>query len=199
MDKHPESNEAPEEPSTTENTPPAEPDLERREFLSKATSIVAGGIMVAIPAGAGVGTLLSPLAQKKTAGVKQRLANVDELPADGTPKRFDIVTERNDAWTKYPAKAIGSVWLRKQPDGTVLAFNTSCPHLGCSVDYNAGDMQFLCPCHASLFALDGATIGKSVSPRGMDELEIDQEKLAAGEVWVTFVNFKSGTADKQPA
>ena len=35
-----------------------------------------------------------------------------------------------------------------------------------------------------------------MSPRGLDELEIDKELLSKGEVWVTFVNFKAGVTDK---
>jgi len=44
--------------------------------------------------------------------------------------------------------------------------------------------------------MEGGIIGKSVSPRGLDELEIDQQLLSKGEVWVTFVNFKAGVTEK---
>ena len=174
-------------------------DEERREFMAKAGSVVLGGLMVAAPIGAGVATFLSPLRQKSAGGITRRLAAVADLPNDGTPKRFDITTDRGDAWTRYPTKAVGSVWLRKRPDGSVQAFNTTCPHLGCAIDYDAKGKRFLCPCHASAFTLDGAITGKSVSPRTMDTLEVNEEKLAAGEVVVTFQEFKTGTSDKQPA
>jgi len=35
-----------------------------------------------------------------------------------------------------------------------------------------------------------------VSPRGLDELEVDSDLLDKGEIWVTFVKFKAGVADK---
>jgi len=189
------------EPTTSETKPEvdAATDLERREFLSKAVSIVTGGVIVAVPVAAGLGTLLAPLGAGGQGGLKLRLAEVADLPDDGSPKRFDVIAERNDAWTKYPKKAIGSVWLRKLAEDKVVAFNTSCPHLGCSVDFDSTGGQFSCPCHASSFDLKGERLGKSVSPRGMDSLDVDQEKLTAdGEVWVTFVNFRTKVAEKVP-
>ena len=125
------------------------------------------------------------------------LASIEDLPADGTPKLYQVVAERKDAWTKYDNKPIGSVFLRKTQDGDVVAFNSSCPHAGCSVDLNPNGKMFSCPCHESNFNMEGGIIGKSVSPRGLDELEIDQQLLSKGEVWVTFVNFKAGVTESR--
>ena len=178
-------------------TDPIEPeDPERRQFLEKTASIVLGGAMVSVPVGAGVATLLAPLGADKGDGLKVRLASIDDIPSDGTPKLYQVVAERKDAWTKYPNKPIGSVFLRKTDEGKVVAFSSSCPHAGCSVDINSAGSAFFCPCHASSFSFDGSTQGKSVSPRGLDELKVDPELLANGEVWVTFVKFKAGVADK---
>ena len=182
-----------------EPLPPPEDNaenLERRQFLSKAVSFVFGGAVVTVPVGVGVATLLSPLGKKDSGKLKVMLASIDDLPADGTPKLYQVVAERKDAWTKYANKPIGSVFLRKTVDGDVVAFNSSCPHAGCSVDLNPNGKMFSCPCHASNFDMKGGIIGKSVSPRGLDELEIDQQLLSKGEVWVTFVNFKAGVAEK---
>ncbi|MDA7664319.1 Rieske 2Fe-2S domain-containing protein [bacterium] len=176
---------------------PIEPDdPERRQFLEKTASIVLGSVMVSVPVGAGVATLLAPLGSEKGARLKVRLASVAELPSDGTPKLYQVVAERKDAWTKYPNKPIGSVFLRRIDEGKVLAFNSSCPHAGCSVDIDSSGSAFFCPCHASSFDFDGSTQGKSVSPRGLDQLEVDPDLLENGEVWVTFVKFKAGVADK---
>ena len=182
-----------------EPLPPPEDNaenLERRQFLSKAVSFVFGGAVVTVPVGVGVATLLSPLGKKDSGKLKVMLASIDDLPADGTPKLYQVVAERKDAWTKYANKPIGSVFLRKTVDGDVVAFNSSCPHAGCSVDLNPDGKMFSCPCHASNFDMKGGIIGKSVSPRGLDELEIDQQLISKGEVWVTFVNFKAGVAEK---
>ena len=178
-------------------TDPIEPDdPERRQFLEKTVSIVLGGAMVSVPVGAGVATLLAPLSSDKGGRLKVRLASIEDLPSDGTPKLYQVVAERKDAWTKYASKPIGSVFLRRIDDSKVVAFNSSCPHAGCSVDINPDGSAFFCPCHASSFDFDGGTQGKSVSPRGLDELEVDSDLLDKGEIWVTFVKFKAGVADK---
>ncbi|HIG84176.1 MAG TPA: Rieske (2Fe-2S) protein [Verrucomicrobia bacterium] len=176
---------------------PIEPDdPERRQFLEKTVSIVLGGAMVSVPVGAGIATLLAPLSSDKGGSLKIRLASIEDLPSDGTPKLYQIVAEKKDAWTKYPNKPIGSVFLRRIGESKVVAFSSSCPHAGCSVDIDSDGSAFFCPCHASSFDFDGITQGKSVSPRGLDALEVDPDLLVKGEVWVTFVKFKAGVADK---
>jgi Rieske Fe-S protein len=77
----------------------------------------------------------------------------------------------------------------------VIAYNTVCPHLGCFVDYRKKEQDFFCPCHDSNFDLNGKLV-KGVSPRAMDTLEVDQEKLKVGEVWVKFQRFKGNTKEK---
>jgi Rieske Fe-S protein len=172
-------------------------DPDRRDFLVKAGSVFFGGLVVAVPVGAGLMTFISPLMRKSDGGLVVRLAAVADLPADGTPKRFDVVGEKDDAWMKYPSKPIGGVYLRRMPDGGVIAFNSSCPHAGCSVGFRPEQGGFYCPCHKSEFEIDGTRGEHCVSARDMDTLEIDPEKLKAGEIWVTFMNFRAGIADKK--
>lgn len=45
------------------------------------------------------------------------------------------------------------------------AFSASCTHLGCLVQWDAGRKEFLCPCHAAVFAADGSVVsGPPPSP-----------------------------------
>jgi Rieske Fe-S protein len=49
--------------------------------------------------------------------------------------------------------------------GTLRAFAITCPHLGCSYNYDDGLRHFLCPCHGSQFALDGSIVhGPATAP-----------------------------------
>ncbi len=43
-------------------------------------------------------------------------------------------------------------------DQGILALRLACPHLGCAPDYDRAKGQFLCPCHGSRFAADGALL-----------------------------------------
>jgi cytochrome b6-f complex iron-sulfur subunit len=54
------------------------------------------------------------------------------------------------------------VLLRTSPS-QVLAFDARCPHLGCPVE--GAQQLFICPCHGSLFGLDGSVKqGPATSP-----------------------------------
>ncbi|MEW6302353.1 MAG: Rieske 2Fe-2S domain-containing protein [Verrucomicrobiota bacterium] len=168
---------------------------DRRSFMAKALSVVIGGIVTIIPAAAGLGVLLDPLRRKSAGGAVTRVTTLDALPDDGEPRKFAILAERVDAWNKFPATPVGAVYLRRVGN-TVQALNVVCPHAGCFVDYVGDKKEFLCPCHNSTFALDGAVGTNSPSPRGMDTLEVEIKNQK--EVWVKFQNFQAGHAEKIP-
>lgn len=48
------------------------------------------------------------------------------------------------------------VFIGKNPDGSYLSLLMHCPHKGCTV--NVTPDKFVCPCHGSQFALDGALL-----------------------------------------
>jgi Rieske Fe-S protein len=177
---------------SSKNSPP--PDAApRRDFLKSAACAALSGCALAAPVGAVLVVLGSPL-KSRGAPLAVKLTALTALPLDGPPRFFQVVTERRDAWTKFPANAIGSVFLRRVGAEEVIAFNASCPHLGCAVEFQAKRDAFYCPCHDSEFAKDGAVKGKSPSRRGLDALRVEIRE--GGEVWVYFENFKTGIAEK---
>jgi menaquinol-cytochrome c reductase iron-sulfur subunit len=125
--------------------------------------------------------------------VDVKLTTLDALPAGGSPKFFQVVSERRDAWTQFPRQAIGSVFLLRTGENEVTAFNASCPHLGCAVEFHEDRKAFYCPCHDSTFAKSGEVVGVSPSRRGLDTLEV---VVRDGAVWVKFQNFKAGVPEK---
>ena len=52
----------------------------------------------------------------------------------------------------------GLFYLCRLDDGGFLALSLHCTHLGCSVAWRSERNQFLCPCHASAFDLQGNVI-----------------------------------------
>jgi menaquinol-cytochrome c reductase iron-sulfur subunit len=78
----------------------------------------------------------------------------------------------------------------------VKALNTTCPHAGCFVNFDAQVDEFKCPCHNSFFKLDGAIIEPSPSPRAMDSLEVKVDPDTK-IVSVKYQNFYTGIADKK--
>lgn len=174
--------------------------MDRRSVVA----IITGGLAMLAPVGAGVWSFLSPLFRKASVP-EVRVALLDQVPDDGKPHFFPVVADRKDAWTQYSEQKIGSVYLVRQPgEGTPTAYTAKCPHAGCSIGYSAEEEKFKCPCHTSAFGLDGARVNgdEEVAPRDMDTLDVKLQEIDAGEgnkvteVLVTFVDYKTGHAEK---
>ena len=170
----------------------------RRDFLKKACAVCIGGATMVPPIGAGVAVLLDPLRRKSAQGEFVQVGFVSALPENGAPRKFNVLTTREDAWNKMKNVPVGAVYVRRTGPQTVQALNVVCPHAGCFVDYVQERNSYLCPCHNSTFALDGKINDpKSPAARGMDELETQIRN--GNEVWVKFQNFRAGEAAKLPA
>jgi len=90
---------------------------------------------------------------------------------------------------------VGAVYVRRDEKKDIVAFNVTCPHLGCAVDYMPGRKQYLCPCHDSAFDIAGTRTNQT-PPRDLDTLEVDTSKLKIGEVWVKYQDFRTGEEHK---
>ncbi|MCE5267293.1 MAG: Rieske (2Fe-2S) protein [Planctomycetaceae bacterium] len=169
---------------------------DRRGFLKQVAAITSGAVAFLVPTAAGVATFLNPLRQKAKGSQWLRVAALDSLPTDGTPQRFPVITDRTDAWIQFPAEPVGAVFLRRV-GAAVTALQSSCPHAGCTIGYDAQAKCFVCPCHKQpRFDLSGKRVdgAKSYSPRDMDGLNVEVRNR--GEVWVEFQTFRGGTPTK---
>ena len=180
---------------------PAPPIAPRRNVLAAIAATLVGAIVSIVPVAAGLATFLDPLLRRKKSGGEagkrdfRRVASVEALP-EGTPVQVPVVADLTDAWNREPNQPIGAVYLQREGEA-VTCFNAICPHAGCFVGYSTDRKVFQCPCHTSSFQLDGQRIMPSPSPRDMDALEVDAEKLKQGEVWVQFVNYYPGHAERE--
>ncbi len=203
--------------SVCAGTEPCVPaDTPRRSLLVHALTAFLSFIIVAIPSTLGGLFFLDPILRKRKAatgnGSAAGVSRKDEqgfirldvtrdvIPGDGTPVSVTVFDDIEDAWNRFRNVPVGSIWLRKVGDGPILAFNSVCPHLGCSVNYRRAENDFFCPCHTSAFSLDG-TKSNEVPPRDMDALEVamrtsGKDDAAGNEIWVKFLNFRRATAEK---
>jgi len=173
----------------------SEPGEDRRCFFSRIAALSLGALVLLVPAAVSIVALLNPLRQKSRAGKFMRLASLETLPEDGTPRKFPVIADRSDAWNYFPSEKVGSVFLRQVGPGKVEAIQVVCPHAGCFVGYDAKKDIFFCPCHAASFDLGGKRLDKtSPSPRDLDTLEVEVRQ--GSEVWVKFQNFQTGTSNK---
>lgn len=169
----------------------------RRHFLAGAAVVVLAAAAKLVPVVSGLQVFLQPLRRHAGPASFVPVTSVSALPADGAPRRFPVVAERVNAWSRTPGVSVGAVYLRRLPNGGVQGFNALCPHAGCPVSFQPERRAFACPCHASRFEVNGAVSSPdSPSPRGLDELEVQVNP--AGQVLVKFQNFRSGVAQKVP-
>lgn len=184
----------------------------RRHWFFSAAAVVIGGFVGLVPAGIGLIAFLDPWRRKPELPTGRnsgpggregffRIASLSALPVGGNPQRFPVIADQLDAWNYSSQQPVGAVFLQRVSQSEVRCFNTTCPHAGCSVSFD-GEV-YVCPCHNSSFLLDGqrrpAESGRdNPSPRNLDDLELDQEMLAQGEIWVRFQNFYTGKHEKVP-
>jgi Rieske Fe-S protein len=184
---------------------PQAEDIPRRGFFSRAVAGVIGAVVGLVPLVTGAAFFLDPLLRKKSgAGGNPRKddegflnlgATADALPSDGTPQLFKVHDDVVDAWNKFPNVEVGSVWLRKNEQGEVVAFSSICPHLGCAVDFRQSNRDFYCPCHTSAFDLSGDKKNE-IPPRGMDELTVMVKDGNA--IWIKYEKFRATKSEKVP-
>jgi menaquinol-cytochrome c reductase iron-sulfur subunit len=149
----------------------------------------------AVPAVVGLLAFLNPLRQKSQAGEFMRLATLDSLPDDGTPRKAVVFMDQVDAWNRVPNQPVGSVYLRKVGKNEILALQVLCPHAGCLVSFDAEKKSYNCPCHGANFDMEGKRLeASSQSPRDLDVLEAEVRN--GTEVWVRFQKFLLGKTEK---
>jgi len=166
--------------------------MQRRELFKKLASGVIGLGLVLVPLGAGIVFLLDPLRRGSQKRGFKRVASAEGLPL-GVPRSFTVSGTRSDAWETAEEVPIGAVYLIRQPQ-EIQAFQVTCPHAGCFVDYDPANQRFLCPCHESSFNLDGSLKDpRSPAPRGLDRLEV---KVQGSDVLVRYQEFRRGIREQ---
>lgn len=131
-------------------------DVSRRDFLQIAWIATAGLTTAAV--GGMTLQFLSPRIVEGEFGGVFNLGAIDEFPVGSvTP-----ITK-------------GRFYLVRQDDGGLLALYQKCTHLGCAVPWNPEGGQFICPCHASAFEMDGQVIN-APAPRPLDRFPITFEE-----------------------
>jgi len=134
----------------------------RRDFLQIGGTI---GIFLAIAAALGVWSSMSPsqqspgsnnLAGGSSGSTATRIlpsgaiANVSDLQV-GVPQYFD-----------YPSSGYTNM-LMKRSNGAVYALSILCTHVCCQCQYDSSTTELYCPCHGSVFDVNGNVLGGPAS------------------------------------
>jgi menaquinol-cytochrome c reductase iron-sulfur subunit len=160
-----------EAPHLTVDVPPT-----RRAFYLVVINGVMSLIGLALAVPAAVYLLFPPKLRKGVQWVET--ADLSTIPA-GTPTEVAFERTRVDGWTVTKEKA--TAWVVKQANNDVVAFTPTCTHLGCAYHWDDAKHSFVCPCHSSVFSIDGKVLG-GPAPRPLDRYmtKIDAGKLEIG-------------------
>ncbi len=162
-------------------------EVSRRRFLAGATGVLS--LFVAAVAGIPfIGVIVGGIYRgKKEDWVK--VTEMASLPV-GQPVNPTFSMQVTQAYLRETE--LRKVWLVRQPDDKVTVFSPVCPHLGCHYHWNPQTLHFECPCHGSIYALDGKVLG-GPAPRSLDTLP---EKVEGGNIYIKWEEFQVGVAQK---
>jgi menaquinol-cytochrome c reductase iron-sulfur subunit len=165
-------------------------EINRRSFLKLATGLLSFvvGLILAIPL---VGTLIGTAYQKVKSNFS-KVHKIDNLPV-GQPLELTFTTELSDAYLHE--MALRKVWVIKHSSSEVTVFSPICPHLGCHYDWIPESQHFVCPCHGSVYSIDGKVLA-GPAPRPLDTLP---EKIENGELFVEWQIYEVGIPQKKIA
>jgi menaquinol-cytochrome c reductase iron-sulfur subunit len=155
---------------------PASEGATRRSFHIAAIY----GVWAAITGALGIPALIylffPPKARKEDPWVE--IGDVTKL-APNAPVEMVFRRNRVDGWKVTSEK--GTAWVVKHADNSVTAFGPQCTHLGCAYHWDDRKNEFLCPCHNSLFAVDGKVVS-GPAPRPLDryDTKVQGNKLLLG-------------------
>jgi menaquinol-cytochrome c reductase iron-sulfur subunit len=158
-------------PNDTEGT-------SRRRFFVAAIYGLWAAIAAALGLPALVYLLFPPKARKAEEWVEA--GDITRL-APNVPVEMTFRKNRVDGWKVTSEKS--TAWVVKDPANHITAFGPQCTHLGCAYHWDEAKSEFLCPCHNSLFGVDGKVIS-GPAPRPLDryETKLDGTKLLIGRL-----------------
>jgi quinol---cytochrome c reductase iron-sulfur subunit, bacillus type len=175
--------------SQLETQQPSATGPSRRSFfgilLGVASAFVAA--LLSIPV---VRFVLYPLTAKSKTSGWSAAGSLSDAAASSTPISRTLDLKQQDGWLESDSNPV--VYLINT-GGKVQALSAICPHLGCTVPWDAGRNAFVCPCHGGEFGPDGSY--RSGPPRrGMDTLETE---VTNGNVMVKYQTFRPDVPNKE--
>lgn len=160
--------------------------IERRSFLKWLIGALSAviGLITGIPF---LRAVINSAPLQKLSYVE--VGDISSLPI-GQPQDMNFQVLSVDAYLRE--EATRSVWVIRHSPEDVTVFSPICTHLGCHFKWNPRSRHFECPCHASVFTVDGRVIS-GPAPRPLDTLP---HKIENGKLYVEWERFKVGVSGK---
>lgn len=150
----------------------------RRNFYVAAVY----GLGTIIAAALGIPALLYLLVPPKLRRQSEwvEAGDIAQLTSD-MPIEMSFRRNRVDGWKVTSEKS--TAWVVKFPNNQIVAYSPNCTHLGCAYHWEQGKNEFICPCHNSIFSMDGK-VESGPAPRPLDryETKIQGNTLLLGRI-----------------
>jgi menaquinol-cytochrome c reductase iron-sulfur subunit len=158
--------------------PRAEPIRSRRRFYLTLIYGLWAVMSAALAGPALIYLLLPPRLRKEQQWVDA--GDVSKLEPN-VPVEMVFRKNRLDGWKLSSEKQ--TAWVVKLAGQNVVAFGPQCTHLGCAYHWDERKSEFLCPCHNSVFSIDGKVVS-GPAPRPLDRYssKIENGKLLLGDL-----------------
>lgn len=163
-------------------------EASRRSFLGVLLGLASTFVatLLALPV---LRYLFYPLTTKANAGWCEAGSLTDAGATHG-PLSRTLDLKQRDGWRATAARPLVYLITKGQE---VTALSAICPHLGCTIPWDASRQVFVCPCHGGAFGPDGS-YRSGPARRAMDTL---QTKVASGKVMVKYQTFRPDVPNKQ--
>lgn len=163
-----------------------ESTVTRRKFFKVVIGVFAflNGLVLGVPY---IRAIITKAPLKKLHWTK--VGDVTSL-ANMQPKDMAFQMRSTDAYLHQDVTR--SVWVIRHSQSDYTVYSPICPHLGCHYKWDPQTNHFECPCHGSVFTINGKVIG-GPAPRPLDTLP---HKIENGVLYVEWERFKVGIAEK---
>jgi menaquinol-cytochrome c reductase iron-sulfur subunit len=164
--------------------------INRRSFFGALVAVGSAGMgaILAIPV---LRYVLYPLYSRASETERSDVGEVGEFTNSMAPVRKTITFAQRDSWREVVSSQ--SVYVNRTADGQFEVLSAICPHLGCSVSWQQGPNEFVCPCHGGRFASDGKHVF-GPPPRAMDGLPT---RVKGGKLQVHVEFFRSNLRNQE--
>ena len=164
--------------------------VSRRSFFGGLLAIGTAGMgaLLAVPV---LRFVFYPLYTKAGGIVWSDVGSVDEFRGGDQPVRKTVTFAQRDGWREVVSAQ--SVYVNRNSSGQFEVLSAICPHMGCSVSWQADHNRFVCPCHGGEFKPDGERIS-GPPPRPMDQLPT---RVKDGTLQVDFKYFRSNVPNQE--
>ena len=161
---------------SADTTTPDAGNATRRSLLVGAIRAIWAAITGALAAPTSVYLLRRPKPRANDEWIE--VGDISALPA-GRPVEMFFQRNRGDGWKIASEKL--TAWVVKTQNNGLLVFGPRCTHLGCAHHWEEATKQFVCPCHKSLFSIEGKVLaGPAARPLDRYDVKLKGNKLLVG-------------------